>query len=757
VLFATLAVAPSAWATTATVSGSTLTVTGTSGADQIIVTLPGGDGITPNPVTGVPDPPPDQATAAYVVSDSVSVTANAGCTQVSPTEANCPRGGVAWGAFSVRVNGGAGADWLQAVMPTQALGDLSLINGEGDGDAIFGSENEEVLMGAGGDDLIDGGAGGDFVSGGIINETSPGIVSPNFEGGVSQPASYSGPGPGAGRDRLYGGGFDDQMTDGDIDTGTAAPTTATAVFNSDIVDGGVCSTGGATAETILPAGVPAPAGVTHCPPLAANVDNPEDHDAIMLAHRTKPLVIDVLILSATQGGPGENEMIRRIEAIWGGAGNDTFRGRDGDFGDDSLRGNGGNDYLDSRGGDDELLGGDGRDTLLGGAGADVINPGAHIISQTATATLATSDGPDYIDGGTNSTIIGGHSQSDLVTYEGRADAMTLDMNQPATLGAPGEGDTIVGVEDIMGGHAGDTIVGSSVENLIAGDPLPPVVNVPPDPPLPPGPPGGHFGNDHITTRDASRDVIDCTEGTQDTLVADRSDAHINCEIVDVPAPPIPQCSDKADNDGDGKVDLFDPGCDSASDTTEAPDPTTPRECSNKKDDDGDGKIDYPADKGCEAAGDFTESPDPVGYRPEGAVKIGGPNSAGRITVDKNGAFKLKRNVIECPKAGGSCAARTLITARLSVRASAGAKKKKQTVKLGDIRYTVKRAAGSAAQRNHRAQVRGKLTKRGLSLLKQRKAFRATIEVRVVWEAVTTKRKITATLKAPKKPKKSRRR
>jgi hypothetical protein len=40
-------------------------------------------------------------------------------------------------------------------------------------------------------------------------------------------------------------------------------------------------------------------------------------------------------------------------------------------------------------------------------------------------------------------------------------------------------------------------------------------------------------------------------------------------------PPPPECSDTIDNDGDTKIDLVDPGCESAEDTTEAPDPPPP--------------------------------------------------------------------------------------------------------------------------------------------------------------------------------------
>jgi CSLREA domain-containing protein len=61
------------------------------------------------------------------------------------------------------------------------------------------------------------------------------------------------------------------------------------------------------------------------------------------------------------------------------------------------------------------------------------------------------------------------------------------------------------------------------------------------------------------------------------------------------------CDDGSDNDGDGLVDLADPGC--------ANNPAWPTEnpaCSNGADDDQDNKIDYPADNGCASATDTTE-------------------------------------------------------------------------------------------------------------------------------------------------------
>jgi len=46
-------------------------------------------------------------------------------------------------------------------------------------------------------------------------------------------------------------------------------------------------------------------------------------------------------------------------------------------------------------------------------------------------------------------------------------------------------------------------------------------------------------------------------------------------LEEPPPPPEPECNDGADNDGDGKVDLADPGCESSTDTSEAPDPPPP--------------------------------------------------------------------------------------------------------------------------------------------------------------------------------------
>ena len=84
---------------------------------------------------------------------------------------------------------------------------------------------------------------------------------------------------------------------------------------------------------------------------------------------------------------------------------------------------------------------------------------------------------------------------------------------------------------------------------------------------------------------------------------------------------LAQCNDGRDNDGNGLVDFGpgprDPGCSSATDTTEAPPapgpgpgPASPQ-CSDDVDNDGDTKIDYPNDPGCTSRADTDEADPPA--------------------------------------------------------------------------------------------------------------------------------------------------
>jgi hypothetical protein len=95
---------------------------------------------------------------------------------------------------------------------------------------------------------------------------------------------------------------------------------------------------------------------------------------------------------------------------------------------------------------------------------------------------------------------------------------------------------------------------------------------------------------------------------------------------------VPSCRDQRDNDGDGRVDLADPGCTGADDDDEV-DPPMPPLCSDGMDNDEDGRVDYPADPDCEAAGSDAE----VGLRcdlTDNIVVV--PPMGGQVPINTNG-------------------------------------------------------------------------------------------------------------------------
>jgi hypothetical protein len=87
------------------------------------------------------------------------------------------------------------------------------------------------------------------------------------------------------------------------------------------------------------------------------------------------------------------------------------------------------------------------------------------------------------------------------------------------------------------------------------------------------------------------------------------------------------CNDGIDNDGDTKIDNFDPGCLNGADDNEMDLASAPQ-CSDTKDNEAvpDGKVDFPADPGCSFAGNNNEK-DPAN-KPQCADGIDNPPADG---------------------------------------------------------------------------------------------------------------------------------
>jgi Ca2+-binding RTX toxin-like protein len=145
-------------------------------------------------------------------------------------------------------------------------------------------------------------------------------------------------------------------------------------------------------------------------------------------------------------------------------GNDALVGDDKT--DDDLRGSTGIDILIGLGGSDKLDGGTGEDDLDGGTGDDELR------GHSDADELEGGSGDDLLDGGKGADEINGGphgARHDRVDYSTRLNPVTVDLTRSdAPQGEAAEGDTIIDVEDVLGGHHDDTLVGSPANNELVG-------------------------------------------------------------------------------------------------------------------------------------------------------------------------------------------------------------------------------------------------------------------------------------------------
>ena len=153
-------------------------------------------------------------------------------------------------------------------------------------------------------------------------------------------------------------------------------------------------------------------------------------------------------------------------------------------------------------GNDTITGDTNNNTLTGGLGADVINGGGGNDTIFPVTSTTIDDAPDVIDGGAG---------SDTVNYSAYATNLTVTLSgsTPATVFGSGStvatSDTIMNVENFIGGSGNDTITGDTNNNTLTGGLGADIIN-------------GGGGNDTIfpatsTTIDDARDVIDGGAGS----------------------------------------------------------------------------------------------------------------------------------------------------------------------------------------------------------------------------------------------------
>lgn len=385
------------------------------------------------------------------------------------------------------LDGQAGNDTISG-----GLGNDSIDGGDGDDD-LQGDEGADTINGGLGNDLISGGDGDDVIVAGpdvtppnadlFLDWTQAGgdedDIDPSYTqdtGGINVGVTYTDTGGGT--------DYTVETATAYVDTGAGEPfnqnssaelrgsglgPTSNLALNFSAVDGSgyrdevenvrfrindldtsgwqdivtVTATdanGNPVTVTLTPAGNETVSGNTIT--AGAGTDGIGDASGSVLVEIAGP-VSDILIEYSNGLNGGQAIYVTDVhfeavvaddDTVSGGEGNDSISGG---IGADVLAGNAGEDTLDGGLGNDTLQGGADNDTLVGGAGADDLSGGA---------------GQDTAD----------YSASDA--------GVNVDLTAGTGLGGDAEGDTLDGVDGLIGSTFDDTLVGYDAQGG-AGDPF----------------------------------------------------------------------------------------------------------------------------------------------------------------------------------------------------------------------------------------------------------------------------------------------
>jgi Ca2+-binding RTX toxin-like protein len=359
-----------------------------------------------------------------------------------------------------RISGGKGNDYI--------YGDGDLTNSN---DLHCDSGGNDQIDGGEGDDLIEGNRWSDVLHGGEGNDRlyGMGTISTSKNSGSDSMADNDTISGGIGYDTIYGGPGHDKITgDGDDDLifGDGNPNGYlgyniinpnggnTSLLNSSLVDGNDTINGGFGNDTLYGgAGNDQLSGGVGNDTLEGGsgedtLDGGEGYDTAVYGGSHN--VIARLDLGDSswidEYGLAKDNVVKSIEAVISGSGNDDLTGSDQN---NSFRSNDGNDTLKGLAGDDSLYGGKGNDTLIGG------------------------DNNDLLEGGNGDNYLSGGYGYDTVTYAFLDSSAGIEISLTENLaignGTSGVGrDILQSIENVIGGAGKDAIWGNASNNKLEG-------------------------------------------------------------------------------------------------------------------------------------------------------------------------------------------------------------------------------------------------------------------------------------------------
>jgi Ca2+-binding RTX toxin-like protein len=113
-------------------------------------------------------------------------------------------------------------------------------------------------------------------------------------------------------------------------------------------------------------------------------------------------------------------------------------------------------------GSDTLVGSAASDTIVAGAGDDIIDGGA------GNDKMLGQDGNDTFRGGAGADNLAGGAVIYTVDSRGRARPVLVSLNTGAGAGGDAAGDTLAGIENLVGSQYNDTLAGNAGDNRLSG-------------------------------------------------------------------------------------------------------------------------------------------------------------------------------------------------------------------------------------------------------------------------------------------------
>ena len=178
-----------------------------------------------------------------------------------------------------------------------------------------------------------------------------------------------------------------------------------------------------------------------------------------------------LPVTDSRGGEGFVEVVVRITGlniITGTNGRDVLTGT---HLNDRILGEASKDVIDGGRGDDELYGGKGSDVITGGEGEDLIygELGHDRLSGGAGRdVLYGGDGDDVLNGGSGADKLDGGTGYDVASYAGTAAPVQVNL-ATGEAGGGAAGDSLSGIEGLIGGYADDVLTGDDADNFLSGN------------------------------------------------------------------------------------------------------------------------------------------------------------------------------------------------------------------------------------------------------------------------------------------------